>query len=61
MTAAGLKAFRERMGWNRSELAEHLGADRKTVGRYEDGKTKPIPKYVALACAALAHGLPPME
>jgi len=61
MNAEGLERFRERMGWTRSELSARLGCDRKTTARYLDGLTKPIPRYVALACSALAHGLPPME
>ena len=61
MTAAGLEAFRERMGWSKSELAANLGCDRKTLNRYLSGATAPIPRYIALACSALAHGLPPME
>lgn len=61
MNAAGLEAFRERMNWSKSELASRLGCDRKTLTRYLTGETKPIPRYIALACSALAHGLPPME
>lgn len=61
MTSEGLEAFRARMGWTKSELAAGLGCDRKTLNRYLTGETKPIPRYIALACSALAHGLPPME
>lgn len=60
MNAAGLEAFRERMSWSKSELAARLGCDRKTLARYLSGETKPIPRYIALACSALAHGLPAM-
>ena len=60
MKAEDLEAFRERMGWNKSDLASRLGCDRKTLTRYLTGETTPIPPYIALACSALAHGLPPM-
>lgn len=59
MTPAGLDAFRLRMKWKRIELARALEIDRKTCARYLDGLT-PVPRSIALACAALAHGLPPM-
>jgi DNA-binding XRE family transcriptional regulator len=60
MSPAGFKAFRERMGWSRSQCAENLQLDRKTHRRMEEGLSS-IPRHIALACAALAHGLPPME
>lgn len=49
------------MAWSKSELSARLGCDRKTLNRYLTGETIPIPQYIALACSALAHGLPPME
>jgi transcriptional regulator with XRE-family HTH domain len=61
MTAEGLEAFRRRQDWSQSELASRLGCDRKTLSRYLTGATVPIPKYIALACSALAESLPPME
>lgn len=60
MSPASFAAFRERMKWNRSECAEHLEIDRRTQRRYEEGAA-PIPRYIALACAALAAGVPPLE
>lgn len=60
MTKDDLEAFRLRMKWNRSEMAGLLGCDRKTLNRYLTGETQPIPRYIALACSALAHGLPPI-
>ena len=58
MTPAGLQAFRARVGWNRSQLAERLGCDRKALGGYLAGKTR-IPRYIALACSALEAGAGP--
>lgn len=40
--------------------AKALGIGTRTLSNYETGKTE-IPLYVALACAALAYGLRPME
>lgn len=60
MTHTGFAAFRERMGWNRTELSEALDIDRRTARLYEEG-ARPIPRYIALACASLAMGVPPME
>jgi plasmid maintenance system antidote protein VapI len=60
MTGASLEAFRVRMKWSKSELSAALGCDRKTLNRQLDGRS-PIPRYIALACSSLAHGLPPME
>jgi DNA-binding XRE family transcriptional regulator len=59
MTANHFAAFRARMGWTKVQLAEALEIDRRTAARYEAGEA-PIPRHVALACAALAQGLPPM-
>jgi hypothetical protein len=41
-----------------SAAAEMLGLARNTVQAYRTGRT-PMPRPVALACAALAFGLPP--
>lgn len=60
MKPTGLEAFRRRMRWSKTRLAEELGRDRKTIGHYLSGST-PIPRCIALACSALAQGLPPME
>jgi predicted transcriptional regulator len=59
MTGRDLSAFRDRMSLTKKALAEALGIDRKTAQRYEEGAA-PIPRYIALACAALAHGVPPL-
>lgn len=58
MTADQFKQWRERLGFTRIEAAAALGMGRNQPQRYEDGQ--PIPRYVALACAAIAHGLPPI-
>jgi len=59
MTPAEFRAWRNRLGWGKAEAADHLGMGRNTAARYEAGENA-IPRYVALACAALAHGIPPI-
>lgn len=59
MTSTSFVAFRERMGWTKSTMADELQIDRRTERKYETGA--PIPRHIALACAALAQGVPPME
>ena len=59
MTAASFVAWRERLRLNAKAAAEALGCSRTTIAAYEAGKVR-IPRYIALACAAVAHGLPPI-
>lgn len=58
MNAQEFIEWRKRLGLNRTEAAEALGLGRNQPKRYEEGQT--IPKYIALACAAIAYGLPPI-
>lgn len=60
MKADSLTAFRERLKLSQAAMAQKLGVGRRTLGQYESGE-RPIPLTVALACAAIAFGLPPME
>jgi DNA-binding XRE family transcriptional regulator len=60
MTATSLIEWRERLGLNKSEAALRLGVSRRAYGAYEAGENR-IPLYIALACAAVANGLPPMR
>lgn len=67
MTPATLLAWRQRLGFNRSEAASALGLSRNAYTAYEEnkplsnGKPRKIPEYIALACQAIANGLPPMK
>lgn len=58
MTAADLTAWRTALGISRAEASRRLGCAENSLAAYEAGKTR-IPRYIALACAALAYGLPP--
>lgn len=59
MTGADFKAWRVRLGFSRTKAADSLGIGRNQPRRYEDGMAD-IPKYIALACAAIALGIPPI-
>lgn len=60
MSPSSLIEWRTRLGLNKSEAALRLGLSRRAYGAYEAGESR-IPLYVALACAAVAYGLPPMR
>lgn len=66
MTPASLKAWRKRLGLSQARAAEEIGIGLATYRNYEsgsraDGYPVKIPKPVSYACAAIAHGLPPVE
>ena len=61
-----LVAWRGRFGWTRTRAAAELGLHQTTyrayeTGSYWDGRESRSPRYVLLAAAALAHGIPPIE
>lgn len=58
MTAADFIFWRTQLGLSRSQVAEALGVGINQPKRYEEGQK--IPRYIALACAAVAHGVPPI-
>lgn len=58
MTPASLAAWMARLHFTKVKACNRLGIARTTLDRYLDGRTE-IPKAVALACAAVAEGLPP--
>lgn len=59
MTGATFRQWRERLGLNRIDAAEQLGVHRNSITNWER-ETNPLPRWVALACAAIAYGLEPM-
>lgn len=61
MTGETLKQWRARNGLNQTGAAEVLGCSRTSIKNWENSPTRELPKYVALACAALSYGLEPMK
>lgn len=59
MTPADFTAARERLDMSRAAFARALGLAPNTVTKYERGRVR-IPRYIALAIAALLYGLPPV-
>jgi transcriptional regulator with XRE-family HTH domain len=57
VTPASLLSWMQRLHFTKKEAALSLGISRPTLDRYLNGD-KPIPKTVALACSALAMGIP---
>jgi transcriptional regulator with XRE-family HTH domain len=60
MTPESLAAWRKALGMTQSELAAALGCSRRALTNWEGG-IYDVPQYIALACAALAKKLRPVE
>lgn len=56
LSPATLTAWRERMGYTQREAARVLGCSRGAWVGWEQG-VHTIPRYIGLACAALALGM----
>lgn len=56
MTPAALRAWRLRLDLTQTAAAKELGLSLRGYQHHEAG-TRPIAKYIALACAALENGL----
>lgn len=61
MTPEDFKRWRKALKLSQKDAADALGLKRRVVQYYEkgerDGETVEIPKYVRLACFALAEGV----
>lgn len=60
MTPEALRSWRERLGLSQYKAAEQLGCSRNAYIGWESGKNR-VPLYIALACQAIANGLPAMK
>lgn len=58
MTSSDLNEWRKRLKLSQQGAAEALGCARNSIRAWESGTA--IPRYIALACAAIAYGLPPI-
>jgi transcriptional regulator with XRE-family HTH domain len=58
MTPADLTQWRDTLGISRAEACRRLGIAPNTWTAYQTGRVV-IPRYIALACAALIRGLEP--
>jgi transcriptional regulator with XRE-family HTH domain len=56
MTPDIFRLWRAALGLNQTQAGESLEMSRRRIQEYEAG-TAPIPKVVALACAAIFHRL----
>jgi DNA-binding transcriptional regulator YiaG len=61
-TSEAFAEWRERMGFTVTDCARELGCAEESVRRWERGESRP-PRYIGLACSALALGIvvPPVE
>lgn len=55
MTAEDFTAWMAHMKWSVAQTARELGLSRNTVTKYQ---AEGAPAHIALACAAVAFGLP---
>lgn len=60
MTPVSLTAWMTRLHLNKMQACIQLGIARTTLDRYLAGDVA-IPHYIALACAAIAQGIPAIK
>lgn len=56
MNAATLQLWRKRMGYSQQDACNELGCSITLLEHWEHG-SRPVPRYIGLACAALALGM----
>jgi transcriptional regulator with XRE-family HTH domain len=60
MTAESLLAWRRGLGLTQVDAAAALGCSRRAIQQWEAG-IRAAPRYIALAAAAVAAGLKPVQ
>lgn len=66
-TISPFRAWRRRLGFSQIEAAKALGLSESRIMDYEKGVTRgherpaPVPRHVALACAAIENKLEPVD
>jgi DNA-binding XRE family transcriptional regulator len=58
MTPEQFTRWRALLDYNKSDAAQALGCSPNSITAWESGQTR-IPRYIALACRALANDLLP--
>jgi DNA-binding XRE family transcriptional regulator len=56
MNGTDLKEWRKRLSFSQDKAATEIGCARRSIQEWEKG-VRPVPRYIALACAALALGV----
>lgn len=66
MTPRDFRRWRRKLGLTQAQAAEKLGMGCSAIAQYDTGKRRApaeiievLPRYIALACAAISHGLAP--
>lgn len=60
MTPDSLIAWRKRLGLTQAEAAFALGCGLRSITNWEGGDSE-IPRYIALACAAIKRRMKPLK
>lgn len=60
MNGETFKAWRKRHKFSQTAAAATLGCSRTSIKNWESAPERELPRYVALACAAISYGLEPM-
>jgi DNA-binding transcriptional regulator YiaG len=60
LTGERLRAWRELWEMSQEQLARELGCSKRALQKWEAGETR-VPRYVAMAGAAVLHRLKPLE
>lgn len=59
MTGADLKSWRKRLYLTQAQAAKHIGCARTSIQNWEANPDANVPRYIALAVAAVSLNIPP--